>query len=174
MAEDTKKLIDNIAKDLELVSKTAVALAQKLDSLSRNMNELFSRMDIDTQVGRTPVTTTSTPAATTTSSDSGQAAQTAQTTQTATKWDNKMSSQGVIATINKLGKLINDNADPEMIGNEMEKARDILMSIAQKSSPVFAEIGRRARQLQNLKVLDENTKKELLETLINWRTRLSE
>ena len=174
MAEDTKKLIDNIAKDLELVSKTAVALAQKLDSLSRNMNELFSRMNVDTQVGRTPVTTStaSTSAATTTGGASPP--KTEPVAKPTTKWDSKMSSQGVIATINKLGKLINDNADPEMIGNEMEKARDTLMSIAQKSSPVFAEIGRKARQIRNLKVLDENTKKELLETLINWRTRLSE
>ena len=171
MSEE-KKLIASITKDLALVSRTAVALAQKLDNLNKNLNKLFDHLDIDARVKRTQAGKATESQSRISEPKKAEATPEEKKKSQAKQWDSEMSGKGISSVLNRIGKLIDDRADPELIADEMERARDKLMNLSKIHSPVFAEIGRKSREIKNLREIDENTRKELLETLINWRSRL--
>jgi len=182
-----EKLINSIVKDLELCTKTSVALAQKLDNLNKSLNELFKSLNINAHIEGTAAPKTSqshpggspapapapapsstpAPAPAPVSSGGSSSKGTSQR-----NWDGSFQKEGIASVLNKIGKLISDGAAPEQIADEMERARDSLMSIAKASSPVFSEIGRKAREIRNLKELTSEKKSELMEVLVDWRSRL--
>jgi hypothetical protein len=168
------KEVKLIKADLDLVTKTAKVLATKLEKISKRIDRMMSSLDqVDTQ---------STP---TTSKTTSQPAPVRQTPQETAKT--------VIHTPERdSGTVAFDGTNPKVarflesflsqiqslsagkdIAEALSSLRDqVMQSAGVGFHPAFHEMGRHANRLKNLRVISEDDRQELIEKIMDWKTRL--
>lgn len=167
------KELEQLKKDLDLVTKTAKVLANKLEKMSNTFEQLIAAIEgkpipeIDTTpspaVSEAPVSQPARPAA-----PAAKATPPARPTTTP-------------SIDSKAGRLIDSflSQVPSMNkGREIAKALDHLRDQVMQSAgigfhPAFHEMGRYASTIKNMRDISTEEKERLVEKIYDWRQRLT-
>jgi hypothetical protein len=159
------KEIEQLKADLELVTKTAKVLANKLDKIAQKFEQLFVSVE---GISTTPPTpsrevqeTQPTPSPTPTPTPSAQVASSGGGTKTGRLLDSF------------LGQVQNMTKGKE-IAKLLSRLRDQVMQSAEVGfHPAFHEMGRYANQIKNINEITAVEKEQLFEKIYDWKSRLA-
>jgi hypothetical protein len=159
------KEIEQLKADLELVTKTAKVLANKLEKIAQKFEQLFVSVEGISAAPPTPSReieeTQPTPSPTPTPTPSAQVASSGGGTKTGRLLDSFL---GQVQTMTK-GK---------EIAKLLSRLRDQVMQSAEVGfHPAFHEMGRYANQIKNINEITAVEKEQLFEKIYDWKSRLA-
>ncbi|MFX1505529.1 MAG: hypothetical protein ACFFDC_05370 [Promethearchaeota archaeon] len=156
------KEIEQLKADLELVTKTAKVLANKLEKIAQKAEQLFASVEgisVTPQISSQEVQSTSSPAPAPT--PSAQVVSSGGGTKTGRLLDSFL---GQVQTVTK-GK---------EIAKLLSRLRDQVMQSAEVGfHPAFHEMGRYADQIKNINEITAAEKEQLFEKIYDWKSRLT-
>ncbi|MFX1515646.1 MAG: hypothetical protein ACFFC6_04995 [Promethearchaeota archaeon] len=153
------KEIEQLKADLELVTKTAKVLANKLEKIAQKFEQLFITVEGISPTPHTPPQETSRPAPTPTLS--AQAVGSGGGTKTGRLLDSFLSQVQTMTKGKEIAKLLS-------------RLRDQVMQSAEVGfHPAFHEMGRYANQIKNVNEITAAEKEQLFEKIYDWKSRLA-
>lgn len=171
---DTEE-VELIKTDLELVTKTAKVLAIKLEKISKRVETMMSSLD---QVPRQSKPTTSKP--------TPQPALAPQAPQKAAKpvESTPRRDSGTVAYDGTNAKVIRffesflaqiqSLSAGKDIAEAISRLRDeVMQSAGVGFHPAFHEMGKSATRLKNQRLISEDDRQALIESILDWKARLS-
>ncbi|MFW9905464.1 MAG: hypothetical protein ACFFFH_14075 [Candidatus Thorarchaeota archaeon] len=159
------KEIEQLKADLELVTKTAKVLANKLEKISLKFEQLFASVEGISTTSQVPsqevAETRPTPSPTPTPTPSAQVVSSGGGTKTGRLLDSFL---GQVQSMTK-GK---------EIAKLLSSLRDQVMQSAEVGfHPAFHEMGRYADQIKNINEITAAEKEQLFEKIYDWKSRLA-
>lgn len=159
------KDIEQLKADLELVTKTAKVLANKLEKIALKFEQLFASIEGVSTISQAPSQEIEeiqpTPSPTPTPTPSVQAFSPGGGSKTGRLLDSFL---GQVQTMTK-GREISDL---------LSRLRDQVMQSSEVGfHPAFHEMGRYANQIKNINEITSVEKEQLFEKIYDWKTRLT-
>ncbi|MHA2203290.1 MAG: hypothetical protein ACW991_06340 [Candidatus Hodarchaeales archaeon] len=159
------KDVEQLKADLELVTKTAKVLANKLEKIALKFEQLFASVEGVSAAPQTPSQeiqeTRPTPSPTPAPTPSAQTISSGGGTKTSRLLDSFL---GQIQTMTK-GK---------EISKLLSRLRDQVMQSSEVGfHPAFHEMGRYANQIKNVNEITAAEKEQLFEKIYDWKGRLA-
>ncbi|MFX1286250.1 MAG: hypothetical protein ACFFB5_21635 [Promethearchaeota archaeon] len=159
-----EKEVEQLKEDLELVTKTAKVLANKLEKISIRFEKIFAAMEGVPTPQPTPkkvVKAKPTPTPAPSPSPSVQVPSSGGSAKAGRLLDSFLSQ---VQTMTK---------GPE-IAKSLSRLRDQVMQSAEVGfHPAFHEMGRYANQIKNMREISSVEKEQLIEKIYDWKTRLT-
>ena len=157
--EEQQKIINQLLKDLKLLSDTSRILAQKMENVQTNTIKLLNSLGVN--AGEIPVKT-ATPVI-----------ETPKPAQKTDDFKSRMTTESVTEILSKFSSYVQKANDTAEVADRLERMRDKIIPLYSGGfHPAFAEMGRTAREVKSLKTMDD-VRKMLQEKIIDWRSRLA-
>ena len=174
----TRKEVEQLLKDLDLVSQTAKVLATKIEKMSATMKRIFASMEgiSDPESESIPPPAAPEPASSPTPVPpvKSEPRRTLPPPSSQTmKFDAKIDSKAGRLLDGFLSR-IHAMKNGKEIADALSRLRDQVMESAGVGfHPAFHEMGRYALQLKKIREISTEEKENLVEKVHNWKTRLT-